>query len=143
MKHRFFTTDITARLACVLFLAFMGTAALTASSTVPARMAAIEGDWAVGFFVLILLMAFAILIDIVINSMMPDEYQWEWVKSRRDLLYLLSGFMSMAPSFYISKLFGMTSAGAILYIGMPILIFHLALCDIKAKYYGDSVHEAV
>lgn len=142
MKHRFFSTDITARLACVLFLSFMGLAALTASSTVPGRLVSLEGDWTITLFIAILALAAAVLLDVVVNSLMPDRYQWEWVKSRRDLIYLIGGLLSIAPSYYIAKLYGLTLAGSVLYLGMPILIFHLALCDIKAKYFGATVHEA-
>ncbi|MVW72123.1 hypothetical protein [Bordetella sp. 15P40C-2] len=141
MRHRFLTTDVCARLFCVVFLTYMGLAALTVRTTVPGRLVAMEGDWTIVIFLAILAIAGAVLVDVIVNSILPDRYAWQWVKSRRDLLYIISALLSIIPSWYMTKTFGLSYAGSIFYLGAPILIFHLALCDIKAKY-GAQVNEA-
>lgn len=141
MRHRFLTTDVCARLFCVVFLTYMGLAALTVSTTVPGRLVAIEGDWTILIFITILAIAGAVLVDVIVNSILPDRYAWQWVKSRRDLLYIISALLSIVPSWYMTKLFGLSVASGVFYLGVPILIFHLALCDIKAKY-GAQLNEA-
>ena len=141
MRHRFLTTDVCARLFCVVFLIYMGLAGLTVRTTVPGRLVVIEGDWTIGIFLAILAIAAMVLADVIINSIMPYRFHWQWVKSKRDLLYLAGAMLSLVPSWYITKINAVSLAGATLYLGIPLLIFHLAFCDIKAKY-GAQIHEA-
>lgn len=141
MRSRFLTTDVCARLFCAMFLCYIGLAGLTVSTTVPGRLVSTEGDWTIAIFAIVLAISAAVVIDVMVNTIMPDEYQWEWVKSRRDLLYIVGSMLSIIPSWYITKRYGLTWAGGVLYLGGPLLIFLLALCDIKAKY-GAQINEA-
>lgn len=141
MKIRIISTDVCARFFCVMFLLYIGLAALTARNTVPGRLVAMEGDWTVAIFLAILTISMMVLVDVVVNTIMPDKYQWEWVKSRRDLLYIFGAMLSIIPSWYVTRRIGLSWAAGVLYLGAPILILHLALCDLKAKY-GAQVDEA-
>lgn len=139
LRDRFFSTDIGFRLSCALFLYLIASLAFTRGSSIPGQALTIEGDYLSVIFIAQIIIACIILLDVVINTMMPDTFSIGIVRRNRDIVYVTGGFCALVPAWYMSRSFGLSWVEGLLYLGAPILIFYLAFCDIKAKWEGQRI----
>lgn len=134
MKDRFLDSDVVARLFCALYLFWVGAAAFTSTTSVPGRLKEMEGDYISVIFIILLCISLAIVVDVCVNSLSDHRYNWNWIKRHRLMLYIVGGLLSLIPSWYIGRIFGLSVSSTIFYIGSPTLIFWMGLCDLRAKY---------
>lgn len=138
-------TDLIARLMASTYMLYISLAGMGARTTLPGRMVAWEGDYVLGLFAIVLLTGLAILLDVVANELIPTRFQWKWVKNKRDMLYIVGGILTLAPTYYVTKVIDVSEAAVALYLVFPVLVMLMGFADVKCKFEanesGASVEE--
>lgn len=133
-------TDIVARFATALLTAFTPYAALALPGSAAAKAADHQAVSAYPLFVLMALVAVAIVTDIVLNGSGPTaKVRWLWLSHQRSVMYGIATFSALVAPYTAIKISSVDPAASFIYLVLFVIGSLMLWADFRAKLEGRCV----
>lgn len=123
-------TDIIARLFCAALTFYVPFMAFVVPWSMPAHMVHLEGATITPLYVLMLIIAGLIVLDVVANKMCPyKRCNIQWLADSREIVFIAAAFCALVTPFSASKVLGADDATGYLYLVIFTGSLALSWCD--------------
>lgn len=126
-------TDILSRLVMAALLFYAPLTWITSHDSIAGQMGRVQPDHGALLVATMFVLAVAVVIDVVFNSMLNCPVKWSWAVRHRDLLYMVGAFCSITVLFSVVKYTSLKPGAIYLYVILFFVCLAHGILDSNAK----------